>query len=163
MKISRIALVAAVVAVALWNRLMHVLGAVLFMGNIIVTAVWMSMARRSGDPGALRLAARAVALTDAVFTLPGVLLLLLNGGIIGTPYFKVAAPWLIVSLVLLIISGVIWVAALVPIQKRLLRLAQDGDMAQGDALIRGWFRWGGAATLLPFVALVLMVYKPALW
>lgn len=174
MKLSRIALVAALIAVALslpfyglvWNRLMHVLGAILFMGNIVVTAVWMSLGRRTGDAGALRMAARGVALTDAIFTLPGVVLLLLNGGIIGTPYFKVGASWLIVSLVLFVLSGIVWLVALVPIQKRLLFVAESGKgntVGECDELIRKWFRWGGLATLLPFVTLVLMLYRPSLW
>lgn len=173
MKISRIAIVAALIAVALslpfygpvWNRLMHLLGAILFMGNIVVTVVWMSLARRSGDGGALRLAARGVALTDVIFTLPGALLLLLNGGILGTPYFKVGEPWLIVSLVLFVLSGVLWLSVLVPIQKRLLRVAVgSGDnVAESEQLIRDWFRWGGLVTLMPLVSLVLMVYKPTLW
>ncbi len=38
-----------------WNYFMHVLGAVLFFGNLIVTAVWMTLARRSADAEALRL------------------------------------------------------------------------------------------------------------
>lgn len=30
-----------------WHKLLHILGAVLFLGNIIVAAVWMLMAERT--------------------------------------------------------------------------------------------------------------------
>jgi hypothetical protein len=29
--------------------------------------------------------------------------------------------------------------------------------------LKSWNMWGGIATLLPFVSLILMVFKPALW
>lgn len=173
MNVNRILSIGAVVAVVLslpffgrdWNRLMHLLGAVLFLGNIFVTAVWMSLVRRSRDAAVIRIGARGILLTDALFTLPGVLLLALNGGILGTQWFQAGAPWIIVSVILFALSGVVWGAVLMPIQKRLARLAEaiprEGPVPlECDVLISKWFRWGGIATLLPFVILVLMVFKP---
>jgi uncharacterized membrane protein len=173
MNVNRVLLVGSVAAVVLslpffgrdWNRLMHMLGAVLFLGNIFVTAVWMSLVRRSRDAEVIRVGARGILLTDAIFTLPGVLLLLLNGGILGTQWFKAGAPWIIVSAILFGLSGLVWGVVLVPIQKRLARLAQaippHGPVPpECDVLIAKWFRWGGIATLLPFATLVLMVFKP---
>lgn len=173
MNVNRILSIGAVVAIVLslpffgrdWNRLMHLLGGVLFLGNIFVTAVWMSLVRKSRDAEVVRVGARGILVTDALFTLPGVILLTLNGGILGTQFFKAGAPWIIVSVILFALSGVVWGAALVPIQKRLARLAEaippHGPVPpECDVLISKWFRWGGVATLLPFVTLLLMVYKP---
>jgi uncharacterized membrane protein len=174
MKTNRIITVGALVAVALsvpffgsgWNRFLHLLGAVLFVGNIVVSAVWLALARRSGEPEACRLGVRGVVLTDALFTLPGVILLFVNGGILGTPWLKAGAAWIIISVLLFVITGVVWGAVLVPIQRRLARLV-DGMPPHGplpaecEALFAKWFRWGGVATLLPLVTLVLMVFKPA--
>jgi uncharacterized membrane protein len=148
-----------------WNLLMHIVGAVIFMGNILVTAVWMSLARRSSNTEALRMGARGIMLTDAIFTLPGVILLILNGGIIGTPYFRAHATWLFVSIALFVVSGILWGAVLIPIQRRLYTLmkATPGGAsvpAEADQLLRKWFRFGGVAALLPLVTLVLMVLKP---
>src|SRR4030067_503302 len=33
-----------------WYKLIHIAGGVLFIGNIVVTGVWMFMARRTNDP-----------------------------------------------------------------------------------------------------------------
>lgn len=173
MLVNRILAVGAVVAVALslpfyghtWNLFMHVLGAIVFMGNIVVSAAWMSLARRARNPEALRLGARGLMLTDAIFTLPGSLLILLNGGIIATPYFQARVGWVVVSLVLFLLSGIVWAAVLVPAQRKLSTLMEampaGGPIPAGaDALVTKWFRWGGIATLLPLVSLVLMVAKP---
>jgi uncharacterized membrane protein len=164
----------AIVAIALslpffgrnWSLFMHQLGAVLFLGNIIVTAAWMSLARRSGNPEALRLGVRGVVLTDAIFTTPGALLLLLNGGILGTPYFRAHAMWLFVGAGLFLVTGIIWAAALIPVQKKLARamsrMPEGGPVPPECApLLAQWFRLGGMASLLPLVALVLMVIKPS--
>jgi uncharacterized membrane protein len=174
MNINRILWTGAIIAVVLslpffgrnWHRLMHLLGAVLFLGNVVVTAVWASVARRSRDPEVARIFVRGVLLTDAVFTLPGVILLTINGGMLGTEWFKAGARWLIVSVVLFVITGVIWGAVLAPVQKRLARVVaampSHGPVPpEYDALLAKWFRWGGIATLLPLIILGLMVLRPA--
>jgi uncharacterized membrane protein len=173
MSVNRILTVGSVVAIALslpfygrtWNMFMHILGAVLFMGNILVSAVWMSLARRAREPEALRLGVRGVLVTDAVFTLPGAILILLNGGVLATPFFQIRAGWVFVSLALFLLSGLVWAAVLVPAQKRLsalmLAMPPGGPIPGGaDSLVSRWFRWGGIAALLPLVSLVLMVVKP---
>jgi len=52
-------------------KALHVLGAVLFVGNIIVTAVWKGMADRNGRPEVVGFAQRPVTLTDWIFTFGG--------------------------------------------------------------------------------------------
>jgi uncharacterized membrane protein len=152
-----------------WNLLMHIVGAIVFMGNIVVSAVWMSMARRSGEPANLRFAARGVLVADVYLTTPGVVLLFINGLIMSFQWFEAgAAGWLHLSMGLFVLSGIAWLTVLGPIQRKLARLAAAG--APGDDLpdefqrgLKAWFRWGGILTLLPIVTLVLMVLKPALW
>jgi uncharacterized membrane protein len=170
---NRLTAIAALVAVVLslpfyghsWNLFMHIFGAVLFMGNMIVTAAWMSLARRARNAEALRLGAQAVIFTDAIFTTPGALLLLLNGGILSAPFFKTNWHWLAAGIVLYVLSGVIWSVAVIPAQKKLAhlmnRVSANGPIpAECDVLLARWFRFGGMATLLPLIALALMVFKP---
>jgi uncharacterized membrane protein len=93
------------------------------------------------------------------------LLLLLNGGILGTPFFRAGAKWLMVGSGLFVVSAIIWVGVLVPLQRRMARVMRDTPPnaalpPEADALLARWFRWGGIATLLPLVTLVLMVLKP---
>jgi uncharacterized membrane protein len=171
---TRIAPIAALAVVALslpfygrtWNHFMHVLGAVLFLGNLIITAVWMTLAKRSGNPEALRLGVRGVILTDHLFTTPGALLLLINGGILAAPYFKTSWHWLAAGIALYVASGVIYGGIVIPTQKKLSvamnKMPVGGPIPpECDTLLRRWFRFGGIATLLPLIVLWLMVFKPA--
>lgn len=145
----------------------HILAAVIFMGNIITAAFWKTRADRSGSLEAIALTTRAVLQTDYIFTGPGIVLLLITGiwmvGLTGWDRFQ--ELWLGSSLVLLIITAIIWLGILLPLQIRLARLAREG--AAGGALdpsyrrsSRQWDMFGGIATLLPVVILFLMVLKP---
>ena len=94
-----------------WSLFMHIFGAIVFVGNIIVTAVWMTFARRSGAPDILRFAVRGVIGTDVYFTTPGFLLVLLNGGILGTGWFRSGqASWIWTAIALFVLSGIVWFA-----------------------------------------------------
>ena len=149
---------------------LHVLGAVLFLGNIIVSAMWMAQARRAQNIVVLHFAARSVMRADWLFTLPGIVLILVTGlltverwgGLPGTACVEL-------GLTLFILSGVIWGAVLVRLQKRMIRMTQEAIESGGgpDEPIQGvvwrWMMWGGIATLLPLIALVMMIFKPDLW
>ncbi len=145
---------------------LHILGVVLFLGNIIVTAVWKGMADRNGRPEVVGFAQRLVTLTDWIFTFGGAALILLAGtamanhagmSISGT-------PWIWHGYVIFLISGAIWVVILIPIQIAQARLAHDFE-AGGDIperywrLNRIWFFWGIIATLIPLANLAVMVFK----
>jgi len=171
---NRILLFGVIISVALslpfyghnWNLFMHQLGSVLFLGNMMVSALWMSLAKRSGNSEALRLGVRGVVITDAIFTTPGAILLFINGGILGTPFFQAHAMWLFVAIGLFLVTALIWMTVLLPVQRRLWNL-MDGVPAGGAVppecgpLLARWFRFGGVATLLLLLTLVLMVFKPA--
>lgn len=150
-------------------KLLHVFGAILFMGNLIVSAMWMSAAKRTRNAEVLCFAAQAVARADWVFTLPGVILVLVPGILIlGHGGFS-GASWAELSLALLVLSGILWVAVLIPQQKRMGVLGREAVQFEAPlpdafyAALKRWMMWGGIATLLPTAALVLMVYRPVLW
>lgn len=172
---KRVLIGSVIIAIALsmpfygrtWHLFMHQLGAILFLGNIIVSALWLSLAKRSGSPDALRLGVEGILLTDAVFTTPGAILLGMNGGILGTDFFGAGARWLFISLALFLLTFIIWVAALLPAQvgmwRALERMPSSGPIPpEVERHFQKWFRFGGIATLLPLAALVLMVFKPSL-
>jgi len=149
-----------------WSLFLHIFGGVLFMGNIFVTAVWGSLAKRSGSAEVMRHATRGIVLTDVIFTTPGAVLLLINGGRMGTQWFKAGAPWIFISVGAFVVAGIIWLAFLVPMQRRMMALAHttSGTEAVPDevfVLFKTWFRWGGVANLLALFVLILMVWKPA--
>jgi uncharacterized membrane protein len=145
----------------------HILAAIVFVGNIITAAFWKVRADRSGNLEAIALSTRAVLQADFAFTAPGILAVLGTGiamaGITGWERFQ--EPWLALSFILFVITGFIWVAALLPLQVRMARLARQ-SAAQGSldpAYQRSsklWAIFGGIATTLPIIILFLMVLRP---
>jgi uncharacterized membrane protein len=59
-------------------KVVHLFGVVIFLGNIIVTAVWKVMADHTGDSRIIAYAQRLVTLTDWIFTAGGVVLILVG-------------------------------------------------------------------------------------
>jgi uncharacterized membrane protein len=107
------------------HRLLHIVGAVLFLGNMMVGALWMILADVSGSPEIFRFSIRGVNLADVVFTGPGVLLLTLNGAVLATDWGGLMhLPWLRQSLLLFGLMGLAWALFLVPMQIRLERLSE---------------------------------------
>ncbi len=146
---------------------LHILAAVIFVGNIITAAFWKTRADRSGNLETIAITARSLLQADYTFTAPGIVVLLITGiWMVGlSDWARFQEPWLGGSFVLLIITGVIWLTGLLPQQRRMVRLAQEG--ADAGALGpeyrragRIWSMFGGIATLLPILILFLMVFKP---
>jgi uncharacterized membrane protein len=145
---------------------LHLVGAIMFIGNIPVTGWWKAMADRTRDPRIIAFAQRQVTLTDMVFTLGGVVLLGLSGvASAALGGIDMATPWIKYRAMLFGAAGVVWLAILVPVQTRLGRLAR-GFATGGvipDAywrLERVWVIFGLIATLLPLAAVPVMVFKP---
>lgn len=145
---------------------LHILGVVLFLGNIIVTAVWKMLADRTKNPPVVAYAQRLVRITDIVFTGTGVLLIIVAGQVLAGEYGGVFGPlWLTLGWSLFIASGVIWIGVLIPIQfmqERLARQFADGGPIPDRywQLGRYWAVFGTIATVLPLFNLYLMVFKP---
>jgi uncharacterized membrane protein len=143
----------------------HVIGVILFVGNITVTGWWKAMADRTRDPRILAFAQRQVTLTDWVFTLGGIVMLAVSGALAARlGGFAASTPWLQWGSALFILSGVIWIAVLVPLQTRLGRMAKTFAAAQTIPdqywkLERLWIVFGVIATIMPLATVVVMVFK----
>jgi uncharacterized membrane protein len=144
-------------------KALHVLAAILFVGNVIVTGIWTAIffrARRTHD---FRVAARAIVLTDWLFTVGGGALLTITGVslAIGRGYPLWGTPWIRQAVLALAISTVMWLVLLVPAQRIMLRA---GSSEVDDvALVRAYTRWnvaGWAATAPLLYAVWCMVAKP---
>jgi uncharacterized membrane protein len=147
---------------------LHILGVILFVGNIVVTAWWKLMADRTKDPRIVGFAQRQVTATDFLFTVTGVALILLSGfwsaWLAGIDYWQ--TRWLAWGIGLFGASGAIWIIVLLPIQIEQARLARsfasDGPIPERYwKLSRRWAVWGTIATVLPLANLYWMVFKPA--
>ena len=146
---------------------LHILGVVLFLGNIIVTAVWKLLADRTKSPPVVAYAQRLVTITDVAFTATGAALIIVSGQVMAGDFGGVFSgpTWLTLGWSLFIASGVIWLAVLVPVevmQERLARTFRDGPTIPDRywRLSRIWAIFGAIATVLPLVNIYLMVFKP---
>jgi uncharacterized membrane protein len=145
---------------------MHVIGVVLFLGNILVTAVWKMLADRTREPPVVAYAQRLVLTTDLAFTLTGIVLILVSGQVMAEDFGGVFGPtWLTLGWSFFIASGVIWLGVLIPIQVRQWQLSRafrtGGEIPDRYwRLSTLWALFGGIATVLPFVNVFLMVFKP---
>lgn len=147
-------------------KFLHVFGVVLFVGNIIVTALWKIRADRSGDLATVAFAQRTVAAADRVFTVPGIALVIIGGYamVVRRPWPLHGLPWLEWGQALFYVSALIWIFILVPTQRRLIEVSEAGRQAgrmdpDFARLSRRWAMWGGIATLLPVIVLYLMIAK----
>jgi uncharacterized membrane protein len=152
-----------------WLKTLHIFGVVIFLGNIIVTGVWMLWAERDGRKATLSFAANAVNWADVFFTAPGILLILAGGLMMAPRWGGVTTSWIAIGLGLFALSGVLWVCFLVRYQDRLIQLSagpSQPETALPDAFFRvlhKWYVWGVIATVLPLVSLIVMVLKPRFW
>ena len=151
-------------------KILHIFGIILFMGNIIVTAWWKVTADRTGDYRVIAFAQRQVILTDMVFTFGGAIILAaagfgmvfhMNENIIEEIY---AERWLWWGYTLFIISGVIWVVVLIPvqiIQSRMARkFAVTSEIPERYWLYgKIWYAFGTLATVVPLANLYWMVIQ----
>lgn len=162
-------------------KTIHILGAVMFLGGIGADLVWMKLAERTKRPSDLAFASKTVTLSDFLVAIPGAGLLMLSGvpmilasaelsglqlipGLLKS--FKIG--WLITSIVLFNISGAVWLLLILPRQRRMMSISQEHISSESlpnefFQLLRTWYFWGMVATVLPLIALVLMVTKPSVW
>jgi len=145
--------------------LIHVIAVIIFLGNITIAPFWKSHAEKSNDRLKVLLAWEGIIRADRFFTMPGVILLLLFG--IGAAahnkYDFIAYDWIFYSIILYLISGVVFMAKLIPLQKRIVALAKDESKFNWDdykKLTKQWDVWGSIATLAPWIVVILMVIKP---
>ena len=149
-------------------KLLHVVFAIAFLGNIAGGLFWHMLAARTRDPRVLAFVMDGIIRSDRLFTNPGAIGIVLTGfaaaGIGRQPIL--GTPWILWSIVLFTISGLIFGFRLVPLQRKLRALAEEGarggefDYARYRALAFRWEVWGAFATLTPLAGLVLMVLKP---
>ena len=144
---------------------LHLIGVILFVGNIAVTGWWKAMADRTRDPHILAFAQRQVTLTDWVFTLGGIVLLAVCGALTAQlGGYAMTTPWLLWGSALFIASGVIWIVVLVPVQTALGRMAKDFAISGAIPdrywrLERLWIVFGLIATILPVATVMVMTIK----
>jgi uncharacterized membrane protein len=150
--------------------LLHILGIILFAGNVIVSATWVAVARKTGDRAVLFCASRAVTRGDWLLSLPGLLLILVPGIMAVEAWGGFGrTSWAEMALAVFVLICVIWIFLLHRYRRRMLHLTREaaelriGLSNEFGAVAKRWSIWNGIVTILLLYSLYLMVFKPHLW
>lgn len=149
---------------------LHLVGVVVFFGGFAASLFAKARAERTRDPKIIGYTFSLINFNDKWFT-PFSIVLILVGGfgaalMAGLPV--VGTGWILWSLVLFGVSGLIFVFRALPLQHRIERMTGGGassgdfDWSSYQELSRSWTRWATGAFLIVVGAFVLMVFKPAL-
>ena len=148
-------------------KTLHIFGVVIFLGNIIVTAVWKILAEHTQNTIIVAYSQRLVILTDFIFTATGATLIYVTGEFFLANHFREAGNtnWLSWGQALFVLSALLWLTVLIPIQVKQAKLAKafkDKDVIPNNyrKLSMIWNAVGSIATILPIATLYFMVVKP---
>ncbi|MDP2303393.1 MAG: DUF2269 family protein [Ignavibacteria bacterium] len=144
-----------------WHKILHILGIILFMGNMIVGPFWFLFAYYSKDKTLLKFANRLLQLTDLYLTIPGVALTVLNGLFLASVFGGTKiVPWLFYSIILLFVMWALSIP-LIYLQEKMYSTIDnepDNDTKINKLLIR-WGILGTIVMIPPTIIFYLMVVK----
>jgi uncharacterized membrane protein len=151
-------------------KLLHVIAVIAFLGNIATGLFWHVHAARTRDPRLLAHTMDGIIRSDRLFTIPGVVGIVTTGvaAALRADLPILGTDWILWTLVLFSVSGLVFMFRVAPLQRQLLALADSGvqsgafDYQRYHALAVRWEVWGAIALLTPVGGLVLMVLKPSL-
>lgn len=97
-------------------KFLHIVGVVLLTGNVTITAFWKAFADRSGNAQIVAYAQHLVALCDWVFTLGGIVMIVIGGyGMAFVRGYRIFEnTWLSLGQLFFLVSGLIWLFVLIP-------------------------------------------------
>ncbi len=149
-------------------KILHVTAVVIFLGNLITGILWKLHGDQTENPVIIRHTIAGLIRADRWFTIPGVVLILVGGFgaamVGGLPLLR--THWILLGIILFSVSGIAYMARVVPLQQQMLRVARSGvesgklDWDKYRALSRSWNVWGTIALLAPVLAMIAMIAKP---
>ncbi len=139
-------------------RTLHVLGAILLVGNVIVSGVWAALLWRDRAGRDFTPVARAIWRTDLAFTLGGGALLVTAGTamVVASGRPVLATPWLVRGIAALALSMLVWLVVLIPAQRTMLAPSDEQALRRA---YRRWPWWGWGATVPLVYAVWAMVTR----
>lgn len=151
-------------------KVVHILGVVAFLGNILTGLYWHGHAWRTRDPKLIAHTMSGIIRSDRVFTMPSVLVLSAAGiaAAVTGRIPMLSTGWILWTIILFIGAGVVFGTRVAPLQRKMLELARAGgrgtafDRTQYGKVVRQWRLWGWISFGLPLVGVALMVFKPVI-
>ena len=125
------------------------------------------MADATKNPQIIAFAQRQVTLTDYIFTFGGILILAIAGfANVYLHQISYTIPWLKNGVIYFLISGVVWLFILIPVQAKQAKMAREFAVtneipASYWRLCTIWNLFGLLAIFLPLATVYFMVMKPA--
>jgi len=147
-------------------KLIHLFAVIIFMGNIITGLFWKMHADGTKNAAIIAHTMRGLIRADRWFTIPGVVVITAAGVFAamqaGLPLLRTG--WIFWSIVAFSLAGVSFGWKVAPLQKELLRMSTGTDLDWTTYRSKSlqWELWGLFATIMPLIAVVLMVWKPAI-
>ncbi len=146
-------------------KLIHILAAIIFIGNITIGIFWKTQADKSNDRLKIAETFRNIIRADRIFTMPSVFVLFIFGlgAAMQGDLSLVETTWILWGIIMLIVSALAFMLKLVPIQKQIYALSSDQEKFSQDeylVLSKKWTMWAMIAVLTPYIAVALMVLKP---
>lgn len=147
-------------------KLVHIFAVIIFLGNIITGLYWMKKADKTNNLSIILFTMKGIISSDRLFTIPGVIIITIGGFSAaiygGVPLLKTG--WIFWSLILFILSGLVFSWKLAPLQNKIYRLIKNADAANFNKVLyrsylKQWESWGLVALLTPLGAMVMMVMK----
>ena len=148
----------------------HLLAVLLAFGPTFAYPFMQGTAQRD-QPRSIPYAVRVINRIDRTFVLPGTLIALAAGiYLVATGPWSFGAPWISAAFVIVIALLVMQLAIFLPTERRMIELAERDIAAAGsgevtfgaeyESAAKRLAVFGGIASLLVVVAVVLMATKP---
>ena len=140
--------------------LAQIAGLSAFLGYIIISLLLKLISRRSGDLNYLNYVTRFITKTDKTYYGISSMLLVISSLFLNPDYLQVG--YKLTSLILISLTGIIWIAILVPIQNKQTKVIVNHDGQSGIPLKfiqldKIWFTAGAIALLLTLISIFLMI------
>ena len=147
-----------------WLLLLHILGAVVWMGGGLALSLIGLRVRRSSDPGVVAEFARTLSYLGLRAFTPALVVVLSTGFLmvlVGSGW-RLSQPWILIGLALFLVAFLIGALYLSRVGIALEQaLADPGrDVKTASALIGRWLVGYGAILLVLVAAVWDMVFKP---
>lgn len=150
-------------------KLIHIASVIIFLGNIMTGLFWAARANKTRDFILIGSTFQGIIKSDRLFTIPGIVGITL-AGIVAAIHGRIpilGTGWILWSIILFTISGIIFSIYVAPLQRKIVSLTLNSDNSESswntyEKIYKQWELWGFFATLMPVAAMAIMVLKPSL-
>ncbi|MFV1871808.1 MAG: DUF2269 family protein [Oleiphilus sp.] len=149
-------------------KFVHIFAVIIFLGNIATGFYWQYHGERQASHRVLLSTFEGLHRSDQWITNPCIVLIIISG--LGMGYsvgFELLMQgWILIAYILMMAAGAAYGLKLVPLHEKIITLLDreeftDTHWSEYREMKRTWYVWAGFATVVPFIILGLMYFKPA--